>query len=76
MNTIELILTIRIRKYNPAHFRTPSYCSKNISDMCYVMENCSNSIPLCPDIILCKQNCKVCWQKAIDKVKEGGNPVL
>lgn len=76
MNRTEFILTVRIRKYHPHPYRTPEFYRKNISDMCYVIENCSNSFPLCPDIFPCNENCKVCWQKAIDKVKEGGDPVL
>lgn len=76
MNRTEFILTVRVRKYCMHPCRTPEFYRKNISDMCYVMENSPNPFPLCPNIILCKQNCKVCWQKAIDKVKEGGDPVL
>jgi hypothetical protein len=76
MNRTEFILTVRIRNYHQPPFLVSKFCRKYISDMCYAIENCPNSIPLCPDIIQCKQNCKVCWEKAIDEVKEGGNPAL
>lgn len=76
MNTIELILTVRVRKYlQPPPLVSKSY-RKYISNLCYEIESHHNYITFCPDIISCSETCKVCWQKAIDKVKEGGDPVL
>lgn len=76
MNRTEFILTARLRKYSHPPFLVCKFYREYISNLCYIIESYPNSFPLCPGIISCNENCKVCWQKAIDKVKEGGNPVL
>ena len=76
MNTIELILTVRVRKYSQPPFLVSKFYREYISKLCYEIKSHHNYITFCPDIISCNENCKVCWQKAIDKVKEGGEPLL
>lgn len=80
MTKIELIITERVRSHEPEVNCSPHslthYCNVLISNLVWRLRRDGGYITFCPSNGECSEKCKDCWQKAIDNLKEEGEPIL